>query len=347
MEKTLAVLKTKRDKGFTIDYITPKLEVGPNEVLVKVKNASICGTDVHIYDWNKWSDDNITPPRVIGHEFCGEVIEIGKNVKSIKVGDFVSAETHIACGYCYMCKTGNKHICQNMKIIGVHTDGAFTSYIVIPEENAWVNPKNLDPEIASIQEPLGNAVYTVLSDEIATKTVLVTGAGTIGLMAINVAKACGASTIIVSEINEKKAKLAKEMGADIILNPLKDNVLEAVMDYTNGLGVDVGLEMSGNEKALDQLLKSMKKRGRVSLLGIFDSNPVVNFNNDIIFKGLKIYGITGRLMFETWYQLSALLQKNLLNLKPLITHRIRLEEIEKGIEAIKKGDAIKVIVNIS
>ncbi len=346
MDTMKAIVKDKPAVGVTIKEVPMIKEVGDEEVLVKVKYASICGTDVHIYDWNQWSKDNITTPRVIGHEFYGEVVEIGKKVQSIKVGDKVSAETHIACGHCVMCKTGNKHICQNMKIIGVHTDGAFTSYIKIPEENAWKNPESLDPKIAAIQEPLGNAVYTTLTTDIVGKDMLITGAGPIGLMAINIAKACGAGKIIVSEISELRSKLAKNLGADVVINPLKEDVNKIVLENTKGLGAEIGLEMSGNEIALNQLLGSMRKRGRVSLLGIFDKDPVVNFNNDIIFKGLDIYGITGRKMFETWYKLSSLLENKRLDLSPIVTHVLPLEDFEKGIELIKAGEAIKVVLKV-
>ncbi|MFN3411975.1 MAG: L-threonine 3-dehydrogenase [Exilispira sp.] len=339
-----AIVKERAEPGLVLKEVAVPDKIGSKEVLLKVKAASICGTDLHIYDWNDWSKVNIKPPRVIGHEFAAEVIEIGKDVTSLKVGDYVSAETHIACGTCYMCKTGNKHICQNMKIIGVHTDGAFTNYLVIPEENAWKNPEDLPVEIASIQEPLGNAVYTVLSGDIAAKDVLITGAGPIGLMAIAVAKACGAGKIIVTEVSELRKNLAKKMGATYVLDPTKDNVLEFIKDITDGLGVDVGLEMSGKESALETLLSSMKKRGRVSLLGVFDSDPVIKLNNDVIFKGLDIHGITGRIMFQTWYQLKSLLENKRIDLSELVTHKFPLSKFEEGIKLLKNGEAVKVVL---
>ncbi|HOV46469.1 MAG: L-threonine 3-dehydrogenase [Spirochaetes bacterium] len=344
MKTQRAIVKEKPGAGVTLKEVPIPEKLGSKEILVKVKAASICGTDIHIYDWNDWAVKNIKPPRVIGHEFAAEVVEVGKEVTSIKVGDYVSAETHIACGTCYMCKTGNKHICQNMKIIGVQTDGAFTNYLVIPEENAWLNPPDLPIEIAAIQEPLGNAVYTVLSGDVAAKDMLITGAGPIGLMAIAVAKACGAGKIIVTEVAEKRKKLAKEMGADFVIDPTKENVLSMINDLTHGLGVDVGLEMSGKESALETLLKSMKKRGRVSLLGIFDSNPNVNLNDDIIFKGLDIHGITGRLMFQTWYQIKSLLENKRIDLTKIVTHKMPLEKFEDGIALLKKGEAVKVVL---
>lgn len=344
MKMMKAIVKEKAEKGVTIKDVPVIDEIGPDEVLVEIKAASICGTDLHIYDWNEWSQHNIKPPRIIGHEFAGIVVEKGKEVKSIKIGDHVSAETHIACGHCYMCKTGAKHICQNLKILGVHVDGAFTKYIKIPEENAWINSKALPFESAAIQEPLGNAVYTVLSGEIAGKTVFITGAGPIGLMAINIAKVSGASMIIVSEPAEFRADFAYKMGADIVINPLKDDPVEIIMNKTHGIGVDVGLEMSGNTTALNQLLKSMKKTGRVSLLGLYDSEVTVNFNEDIIFKNLQIKGIVGRLMFETWYQIKSFLDNNKLDVDTLITHKIGMSQFEKGIELLKNGKAIKVVM---
>lgn len=345
METMKAIVKEKLEPGVTIKEVPMIKEIGPKEVLVEIKASAICGTDIHIYDWNEWSQHNITPPRVIGHEFSGIVVETGKEVKSIKVGDHVSAETHIACGHCYMCKTGAKHICQNLKILGVHVDGAFTKYIKIPEENAWLNSKDLPFELGAIQEPLGNAVYTVLSGDIVGKNVLITGAGPIGLMAINVAKAAGAAKVIVSEPGKFRSDFAYKMGADIVVNPLEQDLIEIVMESTSGLGADVGLEMSGNHVAINQLLKAMKKTGRVSLLGLYNNDVTLNLNDDVIFKNLEIKGIVGRLMFETWYQIKAFLDNNKLDVDKLITHKLGLSQFEKGIELLKKGEAIKVVMN--
>src|SRR6056297_711322 len=340
-----AIAKTKRDKGIeVIDIEKPKIKQ-KNDVLIKVKKASICGSDVHIYDWNEWSQARIEPTRVIGHEFAGEVVETGEDVTSIKKGDYVSAETHIACGKCYYCKNHMKHICENTKILGVHVDGAFTKYLVVPEENLVINDDELPPGIASIQEPLGNAVYSTLVESVTAKSVLVMGCGPIGLMCVNIAKASGASTVIAVDINDFKLEKAVELGADYTFNPNSDNVSERIFEITNGLGVEVGLEMSGSVIAAQTLFKSMRKGGRVSLLGIFDKKVPLDFNEDIIFKRLKIYGINGRIMFDTWYQIKGLLKSGNLNLNPIITHELPLTDFEKGIELIKKGEAIKVILD--
>lgn len=339
-----AVAKTKREKGVEIiDVDKPEIK-SENEVLVKVKMASICGSDVHIYDWNEWSAARIDPVRTIGHEFAGTVVEIGSNVTSVQKGDYVSAETHIACGKCYYCKNHMKHICKNTKILGVHVDGAFTKYIKVPEENIIKNDKDLKPEIASIQEPLGNAVYSTLVEQITAKSVLVMGCGPIGLMCVNIAKASGAGKIFAADINDFKLKKAKEVGADYIINPKNDDLEKIIRENTNGLGVEVGLEMSGSVKAANNLFDSMRKGGRVSLLGIFDKNVPVDLNENIIFKSLRVYGINGRIMFDTWYQIKGLLRSGNLNLDPIITHKLKLNEFEKGIDLIKQGKAIKVVI---
>ncbi|TYB31797.1 MAG: L-threonine 3-dehydrogenase [Candidatus Mcinerneyibacterium aminivorans] len=342
-----AIAKTKREKGVElIDIDKPKIKNG-DDVIVKVNTASICGSDVHIYDWNDWAAARIEPVRVIGHEFCGEVVETGAGVTTVTEGDYVSSETHIGCGKCYYCKNHMKHICVDTKILGVHVDGAFTDYIRVPEENIIKNNKDLKPEIASIQEPLGNAVYTTLVEQVTAKSILVMGCGPIGLMSVNIAKASGASKIIAVDINDFRLNKAKELGADITINPKNEKVVEKIMQITDGLGVEVGLEMSGSVQAAKNLFKSMRKGGRVSLLGIFDENVSLNLNEDIIFKGLKVYGINGRIMFDTWYQIKGLLESDKLNLEPIITHKIPLEDFKKGIELIKSGKAIKVVIDMN
>ncbi len=341
-----AIAKTKREKGVEIiDVDKPKIE-NSEDVIIRVNTASICGSDVHIYDWNDWAAARIEPVRIIGHEFSGEVVETGSDVSTVVKGDYVSAETHIGCGKCYYCKNHMKHICVDQKILGVHVDGAFTDYIKVPEENLIKNNPDLDPEIASIQEPLGNAVYSTLVEQVTSKSVLVMGCGPIGLMCVNIAKASGASNIIAVDINDFRLNKANELGADILVNPKKDNLNNIVMEATNGLGVEVGLEMSGSVKAAQNLFSVMRKGGRVSLLGIFDENVPLDLNEDIIFKGLKVYGINGRIMFDTWYQIKGLMESNKLNLAPIITHKIELDEFEKGINLIKNGKAIKVVIDM-
>lgn len=342
--KMKAIMKVKPEKGAEICWIpTPK--IGPKEVLVQVKVASICGSDLHIYDWDQWASNRIKPPRVFGHELSGEVIEVGDEVNSVQVGTFVSAETHISCGHCIQCRTGNAHVCRNFKILGVDVDGCFAEYVAIPENNVWKNDGSLPLELTSLQEPLGNATYTVLSDEIVGRTVLALGCGPIGIMAIGVARACGASTIIGVDIIDYRLNLAKKMGADFILNDKKEDIVDKILSITNEEGVDVLLEMSGVPSAIRKGFKVLRNAGRASLLGIPALPMEFDLSNDIIFKGVKVYGITGRKMFDTWYQVSRLLKSHRLDISPVITHRLKFEEFERGFELMKSGKCGKIILS--
>ena len=288
MAKTmLAVVKPAAAPGADIrDVVIPT--IGPTEVLVKVKVASVCGTDLHIYNWDQWAQGRIHPPLIPGHEFCGHVAAVGSEVTTVKEGDFVSAEMHVACGKCFQCRTGEAHICQHVKIIGVDANGAFAEYVVIPESNIWKLDPAIPEEYASILDPLGNAVHTVLSGDIAAKTVAITGCGPIGLFSIAVARACGATQVFALEVNEHRRKIAKQMKADFVLDPSKDDVRSIVMEHTGGIGVDVVLEMAGKTDAIRTGFQILRLGGRVSLLGI-PSKPVeLNFAHDIIFKGATI-----------------------------------------------------------
>ena len=319
---------------------------GEGQVLIKVRATSICGTDLHIYQWNEWSQQRIGPrlPQIMGHEVAGDVIEVGPGVKRVKVGDYISAETHVPCGHCYQCKTGNMHICVNMTIFGVDMDGVFAEFAVVPEVDAWINPPDLPPEWASIQEPLGNAVDTVLAEDIAGKTALVTGAGPLGLLTVGVARASGATKIIVSEPSEYRRKKALEMGADVVIDLTNQDLVEAVMEETGGVGVDVLLELCGVESAIHQGLAAVTPGGRVSLLGLPDRPITLDLNEEIIFKALRVYGITGRHMFSTWFKVSKLLSSGRLDPSPAITHKVKLEEFEKAFEVMASGQSGKVIL---
>ncbi len=339
-----AVVKTERKRGAEVLNV-PVPKIKDDEILVKVKAAAICGTDLHIYVWNKWAEEKIHPPQIMGHEFVGEVVETGKEVKRIKKGNYISAETHISCGHCYQCLTGHPEVCENLKILGVSRDGAFAEYIAIPEKIAWKNPENLPVEFAAIQEPLGNAVDTVLAEDVAGKTVAITGVGPIGLLAVGVARASGATKIIVSDLSDYHLEIAKKMGADVAVNAGKENFKEAVFEETDGLGVDVGLEMSGSGKALNDLLSVMTPGGRVSLLGLFGEDFVpVSLNDNVIFKKLRIYGITGRRIFQTWVIVSRLLSSGRLDVSPVITHKFKLEDFEKGMKLMEEKKSGKVIL---
>jgi len=338
-----AILKKERAKGFVVEDV-PIPQIGDDEILVRVEVASICGTDVHIYDWNEWAQNRINPPLIVGHEFAGVVVDKGKEVKRINIGDFVSAETHIYCNHCDMCLMNHREVCRNLKILGVDTNGVFAEFVKIPERVAWVNPPTIPHKFASIQEPLGNAVDTVLSEDISGKTVLLTGAGPIGLLAIGVARVFGATKIIASDLSDFHLEIAKKMGADVVVNPKTQNLKEIVLDETKGLGVDVALEMSGSKSALNDALKLTKFLGRVSLLGLFDNNVEINLTDDVIFKKLRIYGITGRRIFETWQIVSSLLASGRLDVSPVITHEFKLEEVEKGINLMENHQSGKILL---
>jgi threonine 3-dehydrogenase len=342
-ETMFAVVKPEATPGAVVRQM-PVPQIGPDDVLVKVKVASVCGTDLHIYDWDQWAQNRIKPPLIPGHEFCGHVAAVGKNVTTVKEGDFVSAEMHVACGKCYQCRTGQAHICQHVTIIGVDANGAFAEYVKIPESNIWKIDPGIPADYASVLDPLGNAVHTVLAGEIAATTVAVIGCGPIGLFSIAVARASGATQIFALEVNEHRRKLATQMKADMALNPVTDNVYEKVMDATNGIGVDVVLEMSGKTDAIKLGFKILRLGGRVSLLGI-PSKPVeFNLADDVIFKGAVVQGINGRLMYKTWYQMNALLKAGKLDLDPVITDRMALSDFSKGMDRLKTGEASKILL---
>jgi threonine 3-dehydrogenase len=339
----LAVVKPEAAPGAEVREV-PVPVCGRTDVLVRVKIASICGTDLHIYNWDRWAQNRIKPPLIPGHEFCGEVVAFGNEVTSVKEGDLVSAEMHVACGKCLQCRTGEAHICQNVKIIGVDANGAFAEYVVIPESNIWKLDASIPLEYASILDPLGNAVHTVLAGEIAAKSVAVTGCGPIGLFSLAVAKAVGATSVFAIEVNEHRAKIARAMQADHVLNPAREDVTGLVMEKTGGLGVDVVLEMAGHPDSIRTAFDIVRRGGRISLLGLTSKPISLNFSEDIIFKGITIQGINGRRMYQTWYQMTALLKSGKLNLHPVITDRISMTDFGKAMERLKTGEASKILV---
>jgi len=339
----LAVVKTEAAPGADVrDVKVP--EIGLADVLVKVKVASVCGTDLHIYNWDPWAQHRIHPPLIPGHEFCGEVSAVGAEVTTVKEGDFVSAEMHVNCGKCYQCRTGEGHICQNVKIIGVDADGAFAEYVRIPESNIWKLDPAIPQEYASILDPLGNAVHTVLAGEIAAKTVAITGCGPIGLFAIAVARAVGATTVFAIEVNQYRRKIATQMKADFVLDPSREDVKQIVFDQTSGLGVDVVLEMAGHPDAIRTAFDIVRRGGRISLLGLTSRPVSLNFSEDIIFKGITIQGINGRRMYQTWYQMQALLKAGKLDLHPVITDRLPMKDFSRGMERLRTGEASKILL---
>ncbi|MFC3882313.1 L-threonine 3-dehydrogenase [Bacillus songklensis] len=338
-----ALMKHHRGAGGRLEEVDiPTLR--ENEVLVRVKATSICGTDVHIYKWDEWAQSRVHPPYIFGHEFAGEVVEVGQKVTNVQVGDKVSAETHLVCGACPPCLRGQYHICLRTKIIGVDTNGCFTEYVALPERNIWKNPKNMLYEVAAIQEPMGNAAHTVLSGEMTGKTVAVIGCGPIGLMAISIAQAAGASKVLAFDVNEYRLQLAKRMGATIVIHSIKEDPVKQAIKSTGGYGVDVICEMSGNPAAINQAFKMVTNGGRVSILSLPTRPVEIDVTNDIVFKGVIVQGITGRKMFSTWQQVSQLLQSGKVDMVPLLTHRFPLEKFEEAFVLMIQGNCGKVIL---
>ncbi|RKY84655.1 L-threonine 3-dehydrogenase [candidate division KSB1 bacterium] len=329
-ETMKAVVKNKAGSGAElVETKIPALK--SDEVLVKVIATSICGTDVHIYEWNDWAKGRIKNiPQILGHEFAGEVVATGKNVKNIKVGDYISAETHIPCQRCYQCLTGNMHICNNLKILGVDRDGCFAEYVAVPEIVAWKNDKKLLPEFASVQEPLGNAVYCTLVEPVTGKSVLIIGDGPLALFSCGVARAGGAANIFLAGMEEFRMNIGLKMGATEYFNVNKEKVDEIILKKTNGLGVDVVLDMAGGQQALNLALSTIRKGGRFSAFGLASGPVKIDINENVIFKGITVYGINGRLMFDTWFKMANLLNSGKLDITPVVTHKLPLEEFKKG-----------------
>ncbi|MCM3594220.1 L-threonine 3-dehydrogenase [Metabacillus idriensis] len=342
--KMKAIVKHHRGFGAELQIVDIP-QINENEVLIKVKATSICGTDVHIYTWDAWSESRVNPPYVFGHEFSGEVVEIGSKVTSVEIGDFVSAETHLVCYECSQCLTGQYHICKNTKIIGVDTDGCFAEYVALPAVNLWKNPKEMPFDVASIQEPMGNAVHTVLAGDVAGKSVAVIGCGPIGIMAVGVAKAAGASQVIALDLNDYRLNLAKEMGATTVINSKNEDPLAKINELTDGNGVDVVCEMSGHPIAMDQGFKMVTNGGRVSILSLPVRPVAIDITNDIVFKGITVQGITGRKMYETWQQVSRLLKSGQVDVTPLITHHFSLDDFKKGFDLMIEGKCGKVVLH--
>ena len=318
---------------------------GPGELLIRVEAASLCGTDLHIYRWDPWAQGRMggALPRIFGHEMAGRVVAHGPGAdgSAIPLGTLVAVETHLVDGTCYQCRTGREHVCANLRIVGVDIDGAFAEYIALPAHNAWPS-EGLSPEIAAIQEPMGNAVHAAFVEEIAGQVVLVTGCGPIGLMSIAIANLAGASRIFATDINPDRRAMAKALGADVVLDAAGD-VVGQIRAATGGVGVDVVLEMSGAEAAIRQGLDAVTNGGRVSLLGLPSRPITLDLNNEIIFKGIRVYGITGRKMFETWYRTSALLAQGL-DVSSIVTHRLPLSRFDDAFQLLAAGHAGKVVL---
>ncbi len=336
-----ALAKTHKKEGlWMIDAPVP--EPGPNDLLIKIKITAICGTDVHIYNWDEWSQKTIPVPMITGHEYVGTVEKVGAEVRGYAPGDRVTGEGHLTCGHCRNCRAGKRHLCRNTLGVGVNRQGAFGEYLVIPAGNAFKLDDFISDEIAAIFDPFGNAVHTALSFDMVGEDVLITGAGPIGIMAAAVARHAGARYVIITDMNEYRLNLARQMGVTRAVNVATDDLKQIMSELHMLEGFDVGLEMSGNARAQKQLFELMNNGGRVSLLGIPAGECPVNWN-DIIFKGLQLKGIYGREMFETWYKMAAMVRSGL-DINRIITHRMPVDEFERGFEVMRSGQSGKVLL---
>jgi threonine 3-dehydrogenase len=337
-----SLVKAKAEKGIWLQD-TPKPEVGHNDLLIKIRKTAICGTDMHIYNWDEWSQNTIPVPMVVGHEYVGEVVGMGQEVKGFNVGDRVSGEGHITCGHCRNCRAGRVHLCRNTEGVGVNRPGAFAEYLVIPAFNAFKIPDNISDDLASIFDPFGNAVHTALSFDLVGEDVLITGAGPIGIMAAAVAKHVGARHVVVTDINPYRLELAKKMGATRAVDVSKEDLKDVMNELGMTEGFDVGLEMSGVPIAFRDMLNKMNHGGKIAMLGIPPQDVAIDWNQ-VIFKGLVIKGIYGREMFETWYKMASLLQSGL-DLSPIITHTFSVDDFQKGFDTMGSGHSGKVILD--
>ncbi len=339
-----ALVKESAAAGFTLKEV-PEPTIREDEVLIRVRRAGVCGTDVHIYDWDEWARGRCRPPFVVGHEFAGDVVRVGALVTDVHEGDRVTAEGHIVDGRCLLCRTGNAHVCPHTRIIGVDRDGCFADYIAMPATNVWHLDDQISYEVGGIHDPMGNAFHTALTADVPGATVLVTGCGPIGIFAVGICKAAGASRIVATDVNETRLELARQMGAHEAVHP--GDAERAVKQATDGLGVDVVLEMSGVPSAIHQALALVRVGGKVQMLGIPAKPMEVNFATEVIFKGITIYGVVGRRMYDTWIQMRQFLRSGQFDPTPAITHRFPLEAYDEAIAAIKGGSAGKVVFEIA
>jgi threonine 3-dehydrogenase len=336
-----ALAKLERGPGLAMIDV-PKPQIGHNDVLVKIRRTAICGTDIHIWKWDDWAQKTIPVPMHVGHEYVGEIIEIGQEVSGLKIGDRVSGEGHLVCGFCRNCRAGRYHLCRNTKGVGVNRPGAFAEYLAIPAFNAFKIPSDISDDVAAIFDPFGNATHTALSFNLVGEDVLITGAGPIGIMAVAVAKHVGARNVVITDVNDYRLELARKMGATRAVNVSRHSLRDVVEDLRMTEGFDVGLEMSGVPSALTSLFESMNHGGKVALLGIPPAQTAIDWNQ-VIFKGLEIRGIYGREMFETWYKMVAMLQSGL-DLTPIITHRYGFDDYQHGFDAMLSGASGKIIL---
>lgn len=339
-----ALVKAYAEPGLWLQDV-PMPEVGPADVLIKVQKTSICGTDVHIYKWDKWAQRTIPVPMHVGHEFCGVVEAVGSAVEGIVPGEIVSGEGHIVCGHCRNCLAGRRHLCPNTKGVGVNRPGAFAEYLAIPAANVYKVPEGIDPDIVSTFDPLGNAVHTALSWDLVAEDVLITGAGPIGCMAAAICKFAGAKNVVITDVNPYRLELAMKLGATRAVNVATESLASVMKELKMSEGFDVGLEMSGHPSGLNDILEYSSNGAKVSLLGIFPDKVAIDWDK-VIFKGLILKGIYGREMFETWYKMGSMVLAGL-DITPVITHRYHYTEFEKGFEAMISGQSGKIVLDWS
>jgi len=342
MSKMKALVKKYSKPGLWLDEVTVP-EYGADDVLIKIHKAAICGTDIHIYNWDEWASKTIPVPMVVGHEYVGVVEAFGENVQDVKIGELVSGEGHITCGHCRNCRAGRRHLCPNTQGVGVNRPGCFAEYLVIPVSNIWHCDPNISKDVLSIFDPFGNAVHTALSFDILGEDVLITGAGPIGIMAAAICKHAGARYVVITDVNPYRLDLANKMGVTKAVDVSKEKLSDVFKDLGMMEGFDVGLEMSGNPKALNDMVDVMFHGGNIALLGILPSDAAVDWNK-IVFNGLTLRGIYGRKMFETWYKMQVMVQSGL-DVSPVITHHFNFTNFEEGFELMKSGNSGKIILN--
>jgi threonine 3-dehydrogenase len=344
MNRTMkALLKSAAAPGVSLEEV-PVPQIGPGELLIRIEKVAICGTDVHIYEWNPWAQRVIRPPQILGHEFVGHVAEIGEGASGFILGQRVSGEGHIVCGVCRSCRAGRRHLCTNVVGVGVDRDGCFAEYLSIPASNAWHVADSIPSRIAAIFDPYGNATHATLSFDLVGEDVLITGAGPIGLMSVAIAKHVGARNIVISDVNDYRLELGLRMGATRVVNVRRDTIADAMKDL-DMIGFDIGLEMSGNAEAFEPMLESMHNGGRIALLGIAPGPARIDWDQ-VVFRGLTIKGIYGREIWETWYKMQTMLQSGL-DIAPVITHELAFDDYEAGFAAMSSGQSGKVVLEMA
>jgi threonine 3-dehydrogenase len=344
MQRTMkALVKSSAGPGVSLAEV-PVPSIGPGDLLIRIEKVAICGTDVHIYEWNEWAQRTIQPPQILGHEFVGSVVALGEGVSGFHIGERVSGEGHIVCGVCRSCRAGRRHLCTNTVGVGVNRDGCFAEYLSLPASNAWHVADSIPSRIAAIFDPFGNATHATLSFDLVGEDVLITGAGPIGIMAVAIAKHVGARNVVISDVNDYRLDLARRMGATRVVNVRRETIAQVIEDL-GMIGFDVGLEMSGNAEAFETMLESMYNGGRIALLGIAPTPARIDWDQ-VVFRGLTIKGIYGREIWETWYKMQTMLQGGL-DISPVITHELALEDYEQGFAAMISGQSGKVVLDVA